>query len=156
MALSSRHFRKASLCKQTAYYNRTSSQAKTQPAVTARRLRSRLHCLFIHHHTVAPYRNRRRPVGHDAPLNPDLSSDKRCREFSLLGGSEASWKVLSCSHHSAIQRVLDWFFLCPTTFRDRGQVGLQLQQRPQKKGRFQKTDPHQVGPWRRHVTTKPE
>lgn len=99
-----------------------------------------LFLIFFFHHTVAPNWNELRPVGHrapsahDKPLNQYLSLDKRCQEsfFSLLEDLKPSSKVLSCSYHSAIQRVLD-FFLCPTTFRDLGQVGLQLQQRPQKK-----------------------
>lgn len=148
MALSSRHFRKASLCKQTAYYNRTCSQAKTQSAVTAWCLRSGLHCfLLLSHQTVAPYRDKPRPsVGHKAPsahdksLNQYLSLEKGAKSlffFFLLEDLTPSLKVLSCSYHSANQRVLD-VFLCPTTFRDLGQVGLQLQQRPQKKRQISK------------------
>lgn len=64
---------------------------------------------------------------------------KRCQEsffFSLSEDLKPSSKVLGCFYHSAIQRVLDiFFFLCPTTFRDLGQIGLQLQQRPQEEER---------------------
>lgn len=64
------------------------------------------------------------------------------RAFLFLEDQKPSSKVRSFFfffflYHSAIQRVLD-FFLCPT-FRDRGQVGLQLQKRPREEGRFSKT-----------------
>lgn len=96
--------------------------------------------------TVAPYGNKPRPpVAHEAlsaykSLNQYLSLDKRCQESFFL-----FWRIWSplqrclvAFYHSAIQRVLDIFFLCPTTFRDLGQVGLQLQQRPQKKRQISK------------------
>lgn len=158
MALSSRHFRKASLCKQTAYYNSTCSQAKTQSAVTAWCLRSGLHCFFylFSHHTVAPCWNKPRPVGHrapsahDKPLNQYLSLDKRCQEsffFSFWRIWSPRRKVLSCSYHSAIQRVLDFFFFFNVQqhLETVDRLVYSFSKRPQKKGRFLKSDTHCVG-----------
>lgn len=98
MALSSRHLRKASLCKQTAYYNSTSLQAKTQSAVTA----SKCVCMtFLSSYSSTILTQAQTSSWSQSAWCPQVSQSisvfrKRCQEsfFTPLsfGGFEALFK----------------------------------------------------------------
>lgn len=74
--------------------------------------------LFIFSSNSSTIPKQRPPVGHEAlsahnkSLNQYLSLDKGAKSlFSLLEDLKPSSKVLSCFYHSAIQRVLDFFYV---------------------------------------------
>lgn len=100
------------------------------------------------------------PSAHNESLNQYLSSDKKVPRvffFFSFGGSEAlfkgAWLFLPQCNSKGPWHF--FFFLCPTTFRDLGQIGLQLQQRPQEEERQISQDWRPLSePWHRQVTTK--
>lgn len=81
-----------------------------------------------------------RPLTKSLSINIGLQEKKVPRVFlfffSLLEDLKPSSKVLSCSYHSAIQRVLDCFM--SNNIQRPWTVGLQLQQRPQNKRQISK------------------
>lgn len=159
MAESCRHFRKASLCKQTAYYNSLCSQAKTQSAVTAWCLRSGLHCFFIfffhfsieqQHRWDKPRPPVEAPSAHNESLNQYLSSDKKVPRvffFFSFGGSEAlfkgAWLFLPQCNSKGPWHFFFFYVQQHLETLDRSVFSFS-KDRKKKKGRFLKTDAHSV------------
>lgn len=100
------------------------------------------------------------PSAHNESLNQYLSSDKKVPRVFFFFLFRRIWSPLQrcLVVFTTVQfkgSLTFFFFLCPTTFRDLGQIGLQLQQRPQEEERQISQDWRPLSePWHRQVTTK--
>lgn len=136
----------------------TCSQAKTQSAVTA--WSSGLHCFLLFHRTVAPYWNTPRPPAPTASLSIKICLQTKGAR-SLFFSLSLFWRIWSPLRRCLVafttvqfKGSLIFFFLCPTTFRDLGQVGLELQQRPQEERQISHDGHPLCGLWHHRITTK--
>lgn len=145
MALSSRHFRKASLCKQTAYYNsicaRRPKPSQQYPPGAQFAL---LFSFSLNSSTILKHAG---PTSaHSKSLNPNLSSDKKMPSlFFSFGGSEALFKRCLVAFTTVQFKGSSTFFNVQLHLETLDRSVLSFSKDRRRKGRFLTTDAHYVG-----------